>query len=201
MRRGIYFLLGRLLLVRFWFVQARLAPVGTHKSHFVRNSLAVVTQSQPIAAPQPLKMSGDFRMKKVLCAGVVAVAATIGLSPATRADEFTTASLEQPQAAPSINIGRIKSALSLTPRQEAYWGPVEAALRNLYRRQAQPEEGGFVSRYSHRAVSFVITSAAIQRLAVAARPLIAVLNEDQKRAASGLAQEMGLGEVMMAAMR
>jgi hypothetical protein len=74
-------------------------------------------------------------------------------------------------------------------------------LRNLYRRQAQPEEGGFVSRYSHRAVSFVITSAAIQRLAGAARPLIAVLSEDQKRAASGLAQEMGLGEVMMAAMK
>ena len=140
-------------------------------------------------------------MKKVLCASVFALA-MIGLSPATRADEFTTASLEQPQAAPSINIGRIKSALSLTPKQEAYWAPVEAALRNLYRRQqAQPEEGGFVSRYSHRAVSFVITSAAIQRLAVAARPLIAVLNEDQKRAASGLAQEMGLGEVMMAAMR
>jgi hypothetical protein len=140
-------------------------------------------------------------MKMALCAGVFALA-TIGLSPATRADEFSTASLEQPQAAPSINIGRIKSVLSLTPRQEAYWGPVEAALRNLYRRQqAQPEEGGFVSRYSHRAVSFVITSAAIQRLAVAARPLIAVLNEDQKRAASGLAQEMGLGEVMMAAMR
>jgi hypothetical protein len=139
-------------------------------------------------------------MKKVLCASVFALA-MIGLSPATRADEFTTASLEQPQAAPSINIGRIKSVLSLTPKQEAYWAPVEAALRNLYRRQAQPDEGGFVSRYSHRAVSFVITSAAIQRLAVAARPLIAVLNEDQKRAASGLAQEMGIGEVMMAAMR
>jgi len=140
-------------------------------------------------------------MKTVLCAGAFALAAMIGLSSATRADEFTTASLEQPQAAPSINIGHIKSVLSLTPKQEAYWGPVEAALRNLYRRHANTEEGGMVSRLSHRAVSFVISSAAIQRLAVAARPLIAVLNEDQKRAASNLAQEMGLGEVMMTAMR
>jgi hypothetical protein len=141
-------------------------------------------------------------MKKALCASVFALA-MIGLSPATRAEEFSTASLEQPQAAaPSIDIGRIKSALSLTPRQEAYWGPVEAALRNLYHRQTtHTESDGIVSRYSHRAVSFVMTSAAIQRLAVAARPLIAVLNEDQKRAASGLAQEMGLGEVMMAAMK
>jgi hypothetical protein len=141
-------------------------------------------------------------MKMVLCAGAFALAGLIGLSSATRADEFTTGSIEQPQQpSPSINIGRIKSALSLTPRQEAYWAPVEAALRNLYRRQARPEEGGMVSRISNRAVSFVVTSAAIQRLAAAARPLIAVLNDDQKRTASSLAHEMGLGEVVMAAMK
>jgi hypothetical protein len=139
-------------------------------------------------------------MKKALCVGAVALA-MIGLSPAALADEFSTGSIEQPQPQPSINIGRIKSVLGLTPKQEAYWGPVEAALRNLYRRQAHTEEAGFVSRYSHRAVSFVMTSAAIQRLAVAARPLLAVLNDDQKRAASSLAQEMGLGEVVMAAMK
>ena len=140
-------------------------------------------------------------MKKALCAGAIALVAMIGLSFGACAEENYNNGFEQSQSKPAINIGRIKSALSLTPKQEAYWAPVEAALRNLYRRQAQPDEGGFVSRYSHRAVSFVITSAAIQRLAVAARPLIAVLNEDQKRAASGLAQEMGIGEVMMAAMR
>jgi hypothetical protein len=140
-------------------------------------------------------------MKKALCAGAFALA-MIGLSSAALADEFSTASLEQSATPPSINIGRIKSALSLTPRQEAYWGPVESALRNLYRRQTRSsEEAGFVSRMSHRAVSFVITSAAMERLAVAARPLLAVLNDDQKRAASSLAQEMGLGEVVMAAMR
>ena len=144
-------------------------------------------------------------MKKFLCAGAIAFAVMIGLSPVTRADEFSTGSLEQ-RSAPTINITRIKSVLGLTPKQEAHWGPVEAALRNLYRRQARSEEahteeGGMMSRYSHRAVSYVMTSAAIQRLAVAARPLLAVLSEDQKRAAGSLAQEMGLGEVVMAAMK
>jgi hypothetical protein len=142
-------------------------------------------------------------MKTVFCAGAFALAAMIGLSSAARADEFTTASFEQPSTAvPSIDIGRIKSALSLTPRQEAHWAPVEAALRNLYRRQSRSSEGaGFVTRISHRAVSYVVTSAAIERLAVAARPLLAMLNDDQKRVAGSLAQEMGLGEVVMAAMK
>jgi hypothetical protein len=140
-------------------------------------------------------------MKKVICAGAFAFA-MIGLSPAVLADEYPTASLEQSPTPPAINIGRIKRVLSLTPRQEAYWAPVESALRNLYRRQPDSSEAaGFVSRMSHRAVSFVITSAAMERLAVAARPLLAVLNDDQKRAASSLAQEMGLGGVVMAAMR
>jgi hypothetical protein len=140
-------------------------------------------------------------MKKALWAGAFALA-MIGFSSAASADEFSAANFEQSQPKPSINIGRIKSALSLTPKQEAYWAPVEAALRNLYsRQQAHTEEAGFVSRYSHRAVSFVMTSAAIQRLATAARPLLAVLNDEQKRAAGNLAQEMGLGEVVMAAMK
>jgi hypothetical protein len=141
-------------------------------------------------------------MKKALCAGAIALAAMIGLSFGACAEEFYNNGFEQPQAKPSINIGRIKSVLGLTPKQEAYWAPVEAALRNLYsRKQTSPEDGGFVSRYSHRAVSFVMTSAAIERLAIAARPLLAVLNDDQKRAAGNLAQEMGLGEVVMAAMK
>jgi hypothetical protein len=141
-------------------------------------------------------------MKKALCAGAIALAAMIGLSFGACAEENYNNGFEQQQSKPSINIGRIKSVLSLTPKQEAYWAPVEAALRNLYsRRQASTEEAGFVSSYGHRAVSFVMTSAAIQRLAVAARPLLAVLNDEQKRAAGNLAQEMGLGEVVMAAMK
>ena len=46
----------------------------------------------------------------------------------------------------------------------------------------------------------VLDSAAVERLAVAARPLIAKLDDEQKQAASELAQEMGLGSVVMAAL-
>ena len=57
---------------------------------------------------------------------------------------------------------------------------------------------GLVHRISHRVVSVVLSSAAVQRLAVAARPLLAKLDEDQMRAAHGLAAEMGLGPVVAA---
>jgi len=51
-------------------------------------------------------------------------------------------------------------------------------------------------RVSRRMVSIVLNSTAVERLVVAARPLIAVLNDEQKRAACGMAQQMGLGPVL-----
>jgi len=134
-------------------------------------------------------------MRKTLCAGVVALAALGLLStmPVACADEYAGSQSEL-----SIDIGHIRSVLRLTPEQEPYWPAVESALRDLARQQASNEQSGFVRRISHRVVSIVLNSAAVQRLAVAARPLIAVLRDDQKRAASGLAQEMGLGPVLAA---
>jgi|SRR5689334_17553121 len=138
-------------------------------------------------------------MRRTLCAGVIALA-TIGLlsyAPASQAREFnSTTEYGQPSA--SIDIARIKSALQLTPAQERYWVPVEAALRELGHRQPQTENEGFVRRISHRVVSIALNSAAIHKLAVAARPLIGVLNDQQIQTAHGLAQEMGLGPVVAA---
>lgn len=137
-------------------------------------------------------------MRKTLCAGAFALAMA-GLLPVMSAQAADFAAEQGVHA--SINIGRIKSVLRLTPEQARYWTPVEAALRDLARRQAQAQpaaDDGFVHRVSRRAVSVVLTSAAIQRLAVAARPLIAVLNDEQKQNARGLAQEMGLGPVVAA---
>jgi hypothetical protein len=135
-------------------------------------------------------------MKKILCAGVFALAIT-GLLPnfsQARAMEVTG-----PQASASINIARIKSVLKLTPAQEHHWAPVEAALRDLARKQqTQTESSSLVRRISNRVVTVVLNSAAIQRLAVAARPLVASLDHEQMRAAQGLAQEMGLGPVVAA---
>lgn len=136
-------------------------------------------------------------MKKALYASVLALAAFGLLSnpPAARAEQGMVAAQDQPAAA--INIARIKSALKLTPAQLAYWPPVESALLRVAREQ-QANSGGLIRRISHRVVSIVLTGAAIKRLAAAARPLIAQLDDDQKLAAAQLAEEMGLGSVVAA---
>ena len=47
-------------------------------------------------------------------------------------------------------------------------------------------------------ISIVLDSAATARLAAAARPLVRILNDDQKQIAIALAQEMGLGPMLAA---
>jgi hypothetical protein len=132
-------------------------------------------------------------MKRTLSAGMFALAMIISASNVSTS--FAS------DGAASIDVVRIKSALKLTPGQEPYWAPVENALRNLARQQAASEPDGFVRRISRRVVSVVLSSAAVERLAVAARPLVNVLTHEQMQAASGLAQEMGLGPVVMAALK
>jgi len=139
-------------------------------------------------------------MKRIVCAGVFALVAAglLAYAPSAQAREMTS-SAEPAQASAAIDIARIKSALRLTAAQEPYWAPVEAVLRDLGRRQMHSEEGeGLVRRISHRVVSIALNSATIQRLAIAARPLIGVLDQQQIQTAHGLAQEMGLGPVVAA---
>jgi hypothetical protein len=141
-------------------------------------------------------------MKKTFCAGVVALAA-FGLF--SHVSTACAGGLEhgygtQAPASATIDIERIKSVLKLTQEQERYWRPVEAALRGLARHQERAESDGFVHRVSRRVVSIVLNSAAVERLVVAARPLIAKLDDQQKRAAGQLAQEMGLDPVVVAAL-
>src|SRR5262249_4469639 len=93
---------------------------------------------------------------------------------------------------PRINIARVKSVLRLTPEQQAYWPPVEAALRSLSRQQAHTE--GLM----HRVASYVLDGAAIARIGAAARPLVRVLDDRQKQDAIALCNEMGLGQVLAA---
>ncbi len=138
-------------------------------------------------------------MKKAFIASAMALAA-FGLlcnMPAARAGEGAAVAV-QGQPAAAINIARIKSVLKLTSAQLAYWPAVESALRRVAREQQASSGGGLVHRISHRVVSIVMTGAAIRRLASAARPLIARLDDNQKLAAAQLAEEMGLGSVVAA---
>ncbi len=141
-------------------------------------------------------------MKMTSAAGVFALVTLILLPTvsATHAND-APASAELSQASTAINIGRIKTALQLTAEQERLWPPVEAALRTLARQQSNTESAGFMKRISRSVVSVVLNGAAVERLAAAARPLIAMLSREQMQSASGLAQEMGLGPVVMAALR
>jgi hypothetical protein len=144
-------------------------------------------------------------MKMTFCAGVVALAA-LGLLPAASAagaDEvvMTTASAPYnagPARTATIDVARIKSALHLTPAQEPYWAPVEAALRELARRQERDANDGLVRRVSKRVVQVALNSATVHRLVAAARPLVKTFDEQQMQTAHGLAQEMGLGPVVAA---
>lgn len=140
-------------------------------------------------------------MKKILSASVVALA-LVGSLPAMRAAFASDFDYAEQANTASVDIGRIHSVLRLNAQQEALWGPVESALRNIARQQqARAEQGGFVHRISHRVVSIVLNGVAVERLAMAARPLIAALSDEQKQTASGLAQEMGLGPMVMAALK
>ncbi len=143
-------------------------------------------------------------MKIILCAGAVALAMAGLLSnaPTATASELTYTSAEQSQMATTIDVARIHGVLRLNAQQEPLWAPVEAALHDIVRQQhAHSGEAGFLKRVSHRVVSIVMTSAAVERLARAARPLIRALDDPQKQAASNLAHEMGLGPVVMAALK
>jgi hypothetical protein len=97
------------------------------------------------------------------------------------------------------HIARLRAALNLTPEQQRYWGPVEAALRALARSQAREEASvGFVARMSDKASRMAGTAVHLKRLSSAAAPLIKVLDENQKRSAMSFAQGAGFGHLAQA---
>jgi hypothetical protein len=136
-------------------------------------------------------------MKMTFCAGVIALAALSVLStvPSARAADVDGIAMAHTA---TIDVARIKSALHLTPAQEPYWAPVEAALRELARRQERDANDGMVRRVSRRVVQIALNSATVHRLVAAARPLVKTFDEQQMQTAHGLAQEMGLGPVVAA---
>jgi hypothetical protein len=85
------------------------------------------------------------------------------------------------------HINRLKHALRLTPDQMRYWRPVEAALRAAIRSQRN-EDGG-------TATKFGIQAQAYQRVASAAGPLIARLDESQKREGLSVIRSLGVASM------
>jgi zinc resistance-associated protein len=141
-------------------------------------------------------------MIRTIFAAALALAAfgfTPGFIPVAQAHD---SAYDNAAAKPHIDIPRIKSVLRLTPNQQAYWPPVERALRNLARQklqERQPEQTeGLVRRVTNRVYEYALDAAALARIGAAVRPLVKVLDERQKQAAISLCQEMGLGQVLAA---
>jgi hypothetical protein len=125
-------------------------------------------------------------MWKSALAGAVALA-IIGTFSATRDGVAIAQAAAQEAVAPAgvivtdATISRIKRALRLSPAQEVHWRAVEATLRGIMRSSHVDESDGLIQRVRAKIGSYVVSAAAAQQVAAAARPLIASLDEQQKQ--------------------
>ena len=137
---------------------------------------------------------------------VGAITLTMGMASFAAAENLGSsegqqerASVHQGPVIKEAQIARLRAALNLTSEQERHWAPVESALRALARQQARQEaSAGFVARMSDKATSVASTAVHLKRLASVARPLIKVLDENQKRSAMSFAQSAGFGHLAQA---
>lgn len=132
-------------------------------------------------------------MWKAALVGAVALAA-IGTTTVTTVTPVSA----EPLAVTSSHIGQLKSMLQLTPAQERYWPPVEAALRNLVRQAADEDDSGFVQKVRARAASITANASGIRRVWAAARPLLRTLDPEQKQSVMLLARSLGISHLAAA---
>jgi hypothetical protein len=146
-------------------------------------------------------LSKEVRMKKVLLAGVAALA--IAGSTVVYAQhrpwfhDHVRMNPEDRAAFTDARIAAVKAGLKLTPDQEKLWPPVEAAVRDLAKlridranarmnaqrddsQDAQKPEDP-VARLRERADTMATTAAAMKKIADAADPLYKSLDDGQKR--------------------
>jgi hypothetical protein len=160
----------------------------------------------PACALSLAHLSKEVRMKKVLLAGVAALA--IAGSTVVYAQhrpwfhDHVRMNPEDRAAFTDARIAAVKAGLKLTPDQEKLWPPVEAAVRDLAKlridranarmnarrddsQDAQKQEsqnlGDPVARLRERADTLATTAAAMKKIADAADPLYKTLDDGQKR--------------------
>jgi hypothetical protein len=135
-------------------------------------------------------------MWKSALAGAIALATLGSLSISFNGVSVTTA-VAQDVVITESHITRLKRSLRLTPAQMVHWHKVEAALRNYLSRAASTEnsEGSYYQRARARIAGYALNAAAKQRLSSAAGPLIATLDEDQKRDGMQAIRAMGLASM------
>jgi hypothetical protein len=127
-----------------------------------------------------------------------AAPAAVPLERTARATERRPAPTVRPARDPHLvfneaQIASIKERLALTPKQEAHWPAVAAALRGLTRRQLAAVKTGSAS--DARITSVDPNGAEVQRLKYAAMPLLMSMREDQKQEVRTLLHLIGLGHL------
>jgi len=129
-------------------------------------------------------------MRKAVFAGAVALAMVgpllvSGVTPAAAQEVALTEG----------HIYRLKAALHLRAEQLSHWAPVEAALRAAIRNGNRGEEtasnDGLVQKVRTRVKGYMVQVSALQGAYAAAGPLIASLDESQKRSGAGVIRALG----------
>jgi hypothetical protein len=135
-------------------------------------------------------------MRKSALAGAVALAIIGPLSVSTEGIVVTAAAAQDVVVTES-HIARLKRSLRLTPAQQVHWHKVEAALRSYFTRTASADnsDASYYQRARARLTGYAINARAMQRLSTAAGPLIATLDEDQKRDGMQAIRAMGLASM------
>ena len=127
-------------------------------------------------------------MRKAVFAGAVALAMMGPLLVSEHGFGPASASA-QDVAVTEGKIARLRSALRLTAEQLQHWRPVEAALRAAVREQR--EAHGLVQKVREHVSGYAGSAMALQRAASVAGPLIASLDENQKRSGMSALRSMG----------
>lgn len=134
-------------------------------------------------------------MRKAVFAGAVALA-MVGTLCVSEHGLGVTPAAAQEVVLTEGHIYRLKAALHLRGEQLTHWAPVEAALRAVIRGGNRGEEAGndgIVQKVRTRVKGYAVSVAALQGAYASAGPLIASLDESQKRAGLGVIRALGGG--------
>jgi hypothetical protein len=134
-------------------------------------------------------------MRKAVFAGAVALA-MVGPLLVSEYGFGVTPAAAQEVTLTEGHIYRLKAALHLRAEQLAHWAPVEAALRAAIRSGANRTEEastneGLVQKVRTRARGYAVQVSALQSAYASAGPLIASLDENQKRAGMNVIRALG----------
>jgi hypothetical protein len=149
-------------------------------------------------------------MKKVLLLAAVAVIAGApfaGSAVARDRAERVALTANQIVAQEDVRIARIKADLRLTVDQEKNWPGLESALRDAGKaradrqvafqadreQQQQTESDDLIAYLTNRAKVLADRSADMKKLAEAAQPLYASLDDQQKKRFANQLMELGSG--------